>query len=103
MNTWSGSEGSSVKAIRHFGFVSIIGVLMAVSLHGQTFDHRDLHGVWTNATITPFERPVELGDKEFLTEKEMRDLEAQAAVSNADRPPQSDANYRWWLDLCDLL
>jgi len=28
----------------------------------------DLQGVWTNATITPLERPVELAGKEFLTE-----------------------------------
>ena len=30
--------------------------------------HPDLQGVWTNATITPIERPKELGAKEFYTE-----------------------------------
>jgi hypothetical protein len=30
----------------------------------------DLQGYWTNATFTPWERPVELGTKEFYTEAE---------------------------------
>jgi hypothetical protein len=36
----------------------------------------DLQGVWTNKTITPFERPAELADKEFFTREE-----AEAYVS----------------------
>ena len=31
----------------------------------------DLQGVWVNNTITPFERPQELADKEFLTDDEL--------------------------------
>jgi hypothetical protein len=31
----------------------------------------DLEGYWTNNTITPLERPKELGSKEFYTEEEM--------------------------------
>ena len=30
----------------------------------------DLQGVWTNPTITPFERPIALANKQFLTETE---------------------------------
>jgi hypothetical protein len=30
----------------------------------------DFEGFWTNATFTPLERPVELGNKEFFTEQE---------------------------------
>ena len=30
----------------------------------------DLQGIWTNATITPLERPKELAGKEFFTEQE---------------------------------
>ena len=47
----------------------------------------DLQGIWTNATITPFERPTEFAGKEFLTEKEAADLEARAAGNAVDRPP----------------
>src|SRR5947199_8574567 len=47
----------------------------------------DLQGVWTNHTITPFERPREIAGKELLTEKEVKDLEARAAGNRVDRPP----------------
>ncbi len=30
----------------------------------------DMGGVWTNATLTPFERPASLGSKQFFTEEE---------------------------------
>jgi hypothetical protein len=32
--------------------------------------HPDLQGVWTNATVTPFQRPKELGTKQFFTAEE---------------------------------
>src|SRR5215831_18330351 len=48
----------------------------------------DLQGVWTNATITPFERPAELGTKAYLTEQEAVALERQAADNRVDRPPK---------------
>ena len=50
----------------------------------------DLQGVWTNATITPFERPGALADKAFLTEEETAALEKQAAArrETADRAPR---------------
>ena len=46
--------------------------------------HPDLQGIWNNATITPFERPEELADQEFLTEEEVANLE-QATVDRNDR------------------
>src|SRR5262249_32035055 len=35
----------------------------------------DLQGVWSNATLTPLERPAALADREFLTEKEQAENE----------------------------
>src|ERR1700682_3411851 len=35
----------------------------------------DLQGVWSNAAITPLERPAAFAGREFLTEKEMADKE----------------------------
>src|SRR5579862_2132643 len=32
--------------------------------------HPDFQGIWAIATLTPLERPAELGDKEFFTEQE---------------------------------
>src|SRR3954468_7835545 len=51
----------------------------------------DLQGTWTNATITPFERPASLASKAFLTEEEAAALERQAAERRAnvdDAPPR---------------
>jgi hypothetical protein len=48
----------------------------------------DLQGVWTNATITPFERPAELGTKAYLSEQEAAAIERQAAGNRVDRPPK---------------
>src|ERR1700680_1848306 len=48
----------------------------------------DLEGVWTNATITPFERPAALAGKQFLTDEEVAKLEEQAKANDVDRPPQ---------------
>ena len=61
----------------------------------------DLQGIWTNATITPFERPRELANKEFLTETEVKELEARAADNRVDRPPQQGdvgAYNQFWFD-----
>jgi len=50
--------------------------------------HPDLQGIWTNATITPFERPAALAGKEFLTPEEAAAFEKQVARAGeaADRP-----------------
>src|ERR1700704_1948056 len=34
----------------------------------------DLQGIWTDNTLTPFERPKGLGAKEFYTDQELADL-----------------------------
>jgi hypothetical protein len=46
--------------------------------------HPDLSGIWTNASITPFERPAELGTQEFFTEPEAAAYE-QAHHRNVDQ------------------
>jgi hypothetical protein len=61
----------------------------------------DLQGTWTNATITPFERPGNLAGKQLLTDEEAEALEEQAAQGRVDRPPrQGDVgNYnQFWFD-----
>jgi hypothetical protein len=48
--------------------------------------HPDLQGTWTNATITPFQRPAELGTKEFFTADEAAAFEKQRVdQNNVDR------------------
>src|SRR5437879_4347419 len=48
----------------------------------------DLQGIFTNATVTPLERPSELAGKKFLTEKEVAEWEALAAKGRVDEPPR---------------
>jgi hypothetical protein len=64
----------------------------------------DLQGVWTNATITPFERPVALGGKAFLSQEEVANLEKQTAVQRqtSDEGPgrkgDVGAYNQFWMD-----
>src|SRR3977135_2753208 len=65
----------------------------------------DLQGLWTNATITPFERPKDLAGKEFFTEQEAAEYEKKVvADSNRDRrgsDPIADvggAYNEFWFD-----
>jgi len=49
----------------------------------------DLEGIWSNATVTPLERPRELGDKRFFTEKEAAVYAKQMVQhNNADNRPE---------------
>lgn len=71
----------------------------------------DLQGIWTNATQTPLERPVEFGEKGFLTAAEAADQEqgwrdriARADLpSDPERAPPEDGNTEagynnFWVD-----
>jgi hypothetical protein len=64
----------------------------------------DLQGLWTNATITPLERPKELTGKEKFTEQEAAEYEKRVLEeTNKDRrdgSPEADVgrayNDAWW-------
>src|SRR5262245_28837492 len=64
----------------------------------------DLQGIWTNATLTPFERPLELRNKEFFTPEEAAEYERQARErtqgDRRDNDPEADLtvgyNDFWW-------
>ena len=51
-----------------------------------SWGHPDLQGIWSTATITPFERPADLADKAFFTEAEAAEFERETiARTNRDR------------------
>jgi len=51
--------------------------------------HPDLQGIWSNATITPLERPLELAGKAVLSEQEAAAYERQIRErTNVDRRPE---------------
>jgi hypothetical protein len=64
----------------------------------------DMEGIWTNATLTPLERPKELGDKKYFTEAEAAAFEKQVVQSrnadtrNADKEADVARAYNdaWW-------
>ena len=64
----------------------------------------DLQGVWTNATLTPLERPTELASKEFLTPQEAEDYQKRvlARWDRDNRAGGADADLgraygsAWW-------
>src|SRR6476661_5291620 len=81
-------------------FAAFIGAaaaaIAAVSPAGQTPSRtvdgrRDLQGIWTNASVTPLERPPELAGKEFFTEAEAAAYEKQARERNDADHRESDA------------
>jgi len=66
----------------------VFTLLAAGSVAGQTppraADGRpDLQGIWDFRTMTPLQRPTDLGDKEFLTQEEAAAQEAQIAGRRA--------------------
>lgn len=66
--------------------------------------HPDFSGIWTNASITPFERPSELAGREFFTEQEATAFERshQRNVDRRDDIKGTNAdvtlayNDAWW-------
>ena len=47
--------------------------------------HPDIQGVWTNATMTPLERPVDLANQEFLSEGEVLERERLARARREEQ------------------
>jgi len=83
---------------------SLVGQAPSVRAPRPVDSQRDLQGVWTNATMTPLERPADLAGKEFFTQEEAAVFEKQARQrndadrrdSNADADLAVGYNAAWW-------
>lgn len=53
--------------------------------------HPDLQGVWTNATLTPMERPAKYANKPTLTDAEAKEFEKNSAKELADVDGKSES------------
>ena len=53
----------------------------------------DLQGIWTDATNKPFERPKELGAKEFYTEAEAAALARKGYLGERSGPPEAHYDF----------
>jgi hypothetical protein len=84
--------------------IGFLAIVMTYPLMGQskggakaiprTSDgHPDLQGVWTNATLTPLERPADLAGKATLTDAEAKAFEKKDLQSNTlDSDVESNFN-----------
>jgi hypothetical protein len=91
-------------------FILLPAAIVGAAADAQTprtpWGDPDLQGTWSNATLTPLQRPAELGDKEFFTEEEARAYvrERIAATSGdanieADRSSGNVGSYNdAWMD-----
>jgi len=91
---------------------SVLIVLAAAAVSAAAQDkvpraptgHPDLSGIWTNASITPFERPRELSGKEFYTEQEaaayershQRDVDKRDEIKGTNADVALAYNNAWW-------
>jgi hypothetical protein len=63
----------------------------------------DIQGIWTNKTVTPFERPMDLGEKAFFTREEA-EAYVQRTLARTNRDNRTDDvndvlsayNAFWW-------
>ena len=64
-----------------------------------------LQGAWTNATMTPLQRPTDLADREFLTEEEVAARQGEVAErSSLDNRPRTEtgAYNEFWMERGNL-
>ena len=88
--------------------VAVVTLLLPISAMGQESALRtawgdpNLQGVWTGSTLTRVERPLELADKELLTEEEVAALEREAdqnrLVERAPRDNDPGTYNQIWFD-----
>jgi hypothetical protein len=88
--------------------LSMCALLTPIIVLGQTRPSStkpDFQGIWTNATVTPLERPKDFEGKEFLTKAEAAEFEKRAIYeANGDRrdgTPEADvgrAYNEFWRD-----
>jgi hypothetical protein len=90
----------TIRVMTRAAAVLTAGLLTVPLLHAQskkwtarTPDGQpDLQGYWTNATVTPLERPAEFARREFMTAAESAAYEKQK-LSEENSQPEDDIHY----------
>ena len=89
-----------------FVLIALIGVVpvmgqSSTSIPRTSWGDPDLGGAWTNATMTPLQRPADLADQEFLTNEELalRQEEVAERGSLDNRPRTETGAYNeFWME-----
>ena len=82
------------------GVVPVMGQ-SSTSIPRTSWGDPDLGGAWTNATMTPLQRPADLADQEFLTNEELalRQEEVAERGSLDNRPRTETGAYNeFWME-----
>ena len=93
--------------------IALLGLLGAAPLMAQDrspaprtpWGDPALSGAWTNATMTPLQRPADLADKAFLTEEELAARQGEVAErSSLDNRPRTEtgAYNEFWMERGNL-
>ncbi len=101
MDTFANSPASSSRGSANACRLLLI-LFAGPVLFGQTA--RDLEGIWSNATVTPLERPADLAGKATFTPEEAAAYEKQAVersnvdhrTGNAETDVASAYNQFWY-------
>ena len=89
-----------------FLFAGLVALALPTSADAQGSVPRtpwgdpDLSGAWTNATMTPLQRPIELGDREYLTPKRLpfvraRSWSGRAWITGREQRPVPTTSSGW--------
>ncbi|MCY4030241.1 MAG: hypothetical protein OXH75_28510, partial [Acidobacteria bacterium] len=77
-------SGRSMVLFALAGALALPGLAMAQDAPTTAWGAPDLQGVWDFRTITPLQRPEDLGDKAFLTEEEAAERENAAVARDVE-------------------
>ena len=82
-------------SMRIFAFIAVFAAILGAQKPvARTVDgHPDLQGIWTNATLTPVERPAAFAGKATATEEEAKAWEKAQADEVANGDGKSDSAF----------
>ena len=84
-----------------FLLVFSISPVMGQEIPRTSWGDPDLQGAWTNATMTPLQRPTDLADQEFLTSEELAVRQGEVSErSSLDNRPRTEtgAYNEFWME-----
>jgi hypothetical protein len=91
-------------------FLALVALPLVAQVARTPDGKPDLQGVWTSATLTPLERPADLGNKQFFTKEEAAQWTKQFLQNNnrdrRDGPAQVDvgrAYNEFWFSRGDAV